>query len=248
MFRAVIIDDEQKGINSLKLLIEKYIPEVKIVSECTSSPVACDIIENYEPDIVFLDINMPHIDGFEVLNNLAYKDFYLVFTTAHQQYALKALKNNAMDYLLKPIDIEDLKKTIEKIKQSIVDKSSLDIKLIINNFTLENRRNLLISDKNGLINISTDEILRIEADSNYSIVFLTSGEQISVSKTLKELEKILCEEGMKFMRVHQSHIVNLEFVVRYVKDDLEQIILKNNESVPVSKAKKANFLKWLGVK
>src|SRR5688500_4469180 len=119
MLRSVIIDDEQKGIDSLKMLIELFIPELKVVAETTRPELSLELIENYMPEIVFLDINMPDMNGFQVLEKLQWREFHLVFTTAHQEYGLKALKNNAFDYLLKPIDHEELQETVRKIKNKL---------------------------------------------------------------------------------------------------------------------------------
>ena len=117
MLRAIIIDDEQKGINSIKLLIEKFINDVKIVAETTEAKKGIALIEDYKPEIVFLDINMPHMNGFELLQQLKFRDFGLIFTTAHDEYGIQAIKNNAMDYLLKPVNHEDLIDAIERVKQ-----------------------------------------------------------------------------------------------------------------------------------
>ncbi|MCW3109714.1 MAG: two component transcriptional regulator, LytTR family, partial [Segetibacter sp.] len=123
--RAIIIDDEQKGIDTLNLLIEMFIKEVKVVAHSTNATTSLALIENYKPEIVFLDINMPEMNGFELLEKLNWKDFNLIFTTAHQEYAIRAIKNNAIDYLLKPIDYEDLLLAVERIKKQLSSEVSV---------------------------------------------------------------------------------------------------------------------------
>jgi two-component system LytT family response regulator len=245
MLRAIIIDDEQKGINSLRLLIEKFIHNVKVVAETTDPLKAKDLIEDYKPEIVFLDINMPHLNGFEVLKGLNFKDFNLVFTTAHREHALQAIKNNALDYLLKPIDINDLRFAINKIVDKLTSKDNFsdDLKKFLE-VNVENKSRLTINTKDGVDYVCISDIIRLEADSNYTFIYTVQGARIVVSKTLKEFESILCNGKNEFMRVHQSHIVNLRYVAKFIKD-ASVIIMKNEDKVPVSKNKKDEFLNWL---
>ena len=168
MLRAIIIDDEQRGINSLKLLIEKFVTDVKIVDETTEAEKGIELIDNYRPEIVFLDINMPFMNGFELLEKLNFKDFNLIFTTAHQEYALKAIKNNALDYLLKPIVADHLKLAIEKVKKQIETKQKPDLTKILATLNEKNISRFPISVKDGTDYVLLDDIIRLEADSNYT--------------------------------------------------------------------------------
>jgi len=246
--RAIIIDDEQKGINALKMLIEKCLNSVKIVAQCTNASHGIESIENYKPEIVFLDIHMPGMNGFELLEKLRWKEFSLVFTTAHQEYGLKALKNNAVDYLLKPIGPEDLKFAIDKIisqraknENAIQTFSNVDLpEAITTNF----RQRIILNTRSGAELVDLNEIVCMESTSNYTTVFLDDERKILVSKSLKELDQQLCTTDQRFMRIHQSFIINLDKVSRYLKTS-DCIIMCRDQKVPVAKSKKERFFKWL---
>ncbi|MCE3226662.1 MAG: hypothetical protein K0S32_1213 [Bacteroidetes bacterium] len=247
--RAIIIDDEQKGINSIKLLLEKFINDVKIVAESTDAEKGIDLIENYKPEIVFLDINMPHLNGFELLQRLKYRGFSLIFTTAHEEYAIKAIKNNALDYLLKPVDHEDLEKAVQKVRERIAKKQELpDIEKLFTDLTAQSQGKIPFHTKEKVEYLNKSDIVRLESDSNYTNVYTTSGSKLMISKTIGDYETLLCNKENSFMRVHQSHIINLNHVTRFTKDNGGTIITKDNCQVPLSKNKKEEFLKWLGMR
>lgn len=247
MLRAIIVDDEENGVETLNLLLAKIAPDLRVVAETTDPRVARSLIESYKPEIVFLDINMPSMTGFELLDNLTWKDFNLIFTTAHQEYALKALKNNAIDYLLKPIDQEELATALSKIRQKLDQSSQL------NSFNYRElfawikpayHHKILVNTKSGVEHISTSSIVYLESQSNYTIIRLIDGNEITSSKTLKDFELQLCTEDSAFMRVHHSFIVNLNYIVRYQKDS-DTIITTNHYTLPVSRSKRATFMQWL---
>jgi two-component system LytT family response regulator len=247
--RAIIIDDEPKGINSLKLLITKFIPDVKVVAESTDAVKGIELIENYKPEIVFLDINMPHLNGFELLQQLSFREFSLIFTTAHEEYAIKAIKSNALDYLLKPIDHEDIEKAVAKVKEKIEKKTTLsDVEKLMTDLSLQVQAKIPFHTRDKVEYLNKSDIVRLESDSNYTNVYTINGAKLMISKTIGDYETLLCNKEDNFMRVHQSHIVNLNQVVRYVRDNGGTIITKNNHQVPLSKNKKEEFLKWLGMK
>ncbi len=248
MLRAIIIDDEQSGINSIKLLIQKYISDLKVVAETTEAIKGIELIENYQPDIVFLDIHMPHLNGFELLEKLMFKGFNLVFTTAHQEHALQALKNNAVDYLLKPIDIEDLQIAINKVRSKSRVNNNLDSFLkMIQEAKPENVTKLAITSKDSVEYFNHSEIVFFEADSNYTKIHLTNLKCVISPRTLKEFEKQVCEKENKFMRIHQSYIINLQHVTKFIKEDHGKIVLTNNTTLPLSKSKRPEFLGWLKI-
>lgn len=244
--RSIIIDDEETGITALKILIEKYIPDVKIVAECSRSQEAVEIIENYKPEIVFLDISMPEMDGFELLEKLEWKNFNLIFTTAHQQYALKALKNNATDYLLKPVYHKELRSAVDRIKDQQVIKQAA-----INNvdYTHLNQINqyklkkLGVTSKDGVEYIEPSEIISMESRAGYTLICLENGRDLLTPKRLGEFEITLCSNDL-FMRVHHSYIINLHKVLRYIKE-ADDIIMVNGQRIPLSKSRKENFFRWL---
>jgi two-component system LytT family response regulator len=247
MLRAIIVDDEQRGINSIRLLVEKFVSDVKIVASTTDPQAAIGLIEDYKPEIVFLDINMPHLNGFEVLNRLSFHDFHLIFTTAHEEYALQALKKSALDYLLKPIDVDDLLAAVDKAKSRSDQKHKLpDFEKILSEMQSDSTNRISVSTKEGVENLHTDDIIRAEASSNYAYIYTVRGEKLLIAKTLKELETVLTE-SKNFMRIHQSHIINLKHTQRFIKEGHGIILMSDNFKVPVSKHKKDDFLHWLGI-
>lgn len=204
MFRTIIIDDELIGVNMLKVLIEKHIEGIKVVATATDPEKGITLIEDYKPEIVFLDVSMPKMNGFELLEKLKFKDFKLVFTTAHQEYAIRAIKNKAQDYLLKPIDVEELKCCLEVL---MTDKNTVN-----NQKTSTNVIELKVKD--GIIFVKPDDIIRIEASGSYAVFYLTNNVKHVISKNLKECEALL--DVPYLYRCHPSHIVNLKKVIKMV--------------------------------
>jgi two-component system LytT family response regulator len=245
--RSIIIDDEETGINALRLLIEKHIPDVSVVAECRGPRMAIEVIENYKPEIVFLDISMPEMDGFELLEKLEWKNFNLIFTTAHQEYALKALKHNAFDYLLKPVYHKELRLAIDRIKdqqvmqQAAINKFDYDLLNQINQYNLNK---LGITSKDGVEYIDPSEIISMQSKANNTLICLKNKREILTPKRLGEFEALLCSDNLNFMRVHHSYIINLHKVLRYIKE-ADDIIMANNQKVPLSKSRRENFFRWL---
>jgi len=248
--RSVIIDDEETGIETLRLMIEKYVgDDVKVVAETTSPKQAIELIENYLPEIVFLDISMPEMNGFELLEKLAWKNFNLIFTTAHQEHGLKALKLNAVDYLLKPVDNEDLCLAIAKIKKQIELKKNNSEKFeysSLNKIDQFYSDKMAVNTKEGIEYIDPLDIVYFESRSNYSLIYLNSGKTLLTPKALKDFEAQLCNSGLQFIRVHNSYIINLHKVLRYTKDD-DTIVMTGNQKIPLSKSRREDFLKWLDI-
>lgn len=246
MMNAIIIDDESKGRLALREKLKNYCPGITVVGEAEDGEAGLSLIEQSQPDIVFLDIQMPRMDGFEMLQQLQRKSFHLIFTTAYDQYAIQAIRFAAFDYLLKPVDIEELKAAVEKIiraGQPVNNGGRLET-LAYNLQIALNK--IVISTVEGLLFFDIAEIVHIEAQSNYTVFSFTSRPRLTVSRTLKEFEDLLPPE--QFFRTHHSHIINLQFIKRYIKGDGGQIELKNGELVDVSRKKKDEFLKLLGMK
>lgn len=246
LLRSILIDDEETGVETLRLLIEKHIPDLKIVGEATKAPIGIELIENFKPEVVFLDISMPEMNGFELLDKLRWRNFSLIFTTAYQEYGLKALKNNAVDYLLKPVDYRDLQSAIERVKQQMAEQQNSQTRFeyaFLNSITQYHTGKLAINSKNGVEYIDPTEILYFESKSNYTFVYLADAESILTPKTLRDFEAQLCG-NLNFMRVHHSFIINLHKVVRYLKEE-ECIVMPNQQKIPLSKSRKVPFLKWL---
>lgn len=243
MIHAVIIDDEEHGIKSLELLLEKFCPDVTVVAKSSDPRKGIDLINKHKPEIVFLDIYMPELNGFDVLEQLSFRNFYLIFTTAYREFALKALKANAFDYLLKPIDWEELQKAVEKVKTKKSHNNKIaELLQLINNAGHANGIKVLLPTKTGLECVMSSQISYIEAHSNNSFVQLVGKTSYTTTKSLKEYEEQLCGDTHKFYRVQHSFIVNINEVVRYTKEDGGFVSMRDGKKIPVSKFHKKEFL------
>lgn len=248
LLRAIIIDDEFDGIKALTLIIQKFISGVEIIASSTTAVEGIKFINNYQPDIVFLDINMPVLDGFQILENIHFKQFSLVFTTAHSEYGLKALKNGAVDYLLKPVNIEELKHAVERIRSKHQQPvHTIDVNLLIDLMSKGALR-VPVPTKSSVEYILAKDIVCIEADNHYSKVTLANlNQEILSLKALKDYEPLLCTSDSSFIRIHNSFIVNINFVFRYLKESGGHILTQNNRKIPVSKNKKSELLKAINL-
>lgn len=247
MLRALIIDDEIKGIDTLSMLIRMYVPDIRVVAHSTKAAEGIELIENYKPEIVFLDINMPEMNGFELLEKLQWNEFNLVFTTAHQEYGLRALKSNAVDYLLKPIDHSDLIDAIDRIKrksETAHGNEKFNYQALLS--STRQRNKILISLRFGVESVNLDEIMYFESQSNYTRICLVDKKEILSSKTLKEFEQELCAGDTNFMRVHHSFIANLTKVSRYLKVS-DCLVMSDDQKIPVAKSRRESFFKWMSI-
>jgi two-component system, LytTR family, response regulator len=235
MVRAIIIDDELMGISTLKMLLEKYRPGIKVVAVSSEPEEGIELIEDYKPDVVFLDVNMPRMDGFKLVQNLNYKEFKLIFTTAYPEFAIKAIKHKAVDYLVKPIDIEELKTCVDKILESF-DRKPVRSKH-------EQDHILNIPVKNGVIFIRPKDIVRLKADGSYTIFYLEHGIKHVASRSLKEFEAFLDPDV--FYRSHPSHIVNLNKVERIISEDGLFIQMSDGSKPELLKRNKLEFIEML---
>lgn len=243
MLSAVIIDDEQKGRFALRQKLNDYCPTVQVVAEAADGEEGLLAIEKHQPQIVFLDIEMPRMDGFGMLHRLKQKNFHLVFTTAYDQYAIKAIKYAAFDYLLKPVDIEELQTAIAKMNGPAAPNTQ---KLDVLEGHLQGKHPLnkiAIPTTEGLLFFNLAGIVHLEAQSNYTAIHFTDRPKLIASKTLKEFEDLLPVDT--FFRTHHSHIINLNFIKRYIKGDGGQLELTNGAYVDVSRRKKEEFLKLI---
>lgn len=244
MLRAILIDDEPECLRSLAHDLAQYCPGVEIVAQCDSGKDAIKEIHALDPDVVFLDIDMPYINGFDLLEMVPDVDFEVIFTTAYDQYAIQAFRISAVDYLLKPIDADALKDAVEKVR-ILREKgdTSKQIGFLIQQLKdLENNtvRKVALPTFDGLEFIQMDDILYCQSDGAYSHVFFRDGSKMYISKTLRYLEDALC--NFHFFRVHNSYIVNLNHVKKYTKTDGGLLIMSNGEKVRVSRSKKDELL------
>lgn len=248
MVQAIIIDDERIGRETLESLIGKYCPTVNVIAVADSVRSGWRAIDEHHPDLVFLDIEMPNGSGMELLKNIGEPGFEVIFTTAYQQYAIQAIKLGALDYLLKPIDRDDLIAAVRKVEKKLSAPRAADERLDtilrgLTNATGEHRKLALPTDE-GLIMVHLHDIVRCEADGNYTHFVLSSGETLLISRTLKEYDRLL--SSMDFIRVHNSHLVNLDHVKRYKRGEGGEVVMSDNREIPVSRRKKNELIRRLG--
>lgn len=247
MIKALIVDDEPYCCETLCVLLERYCSNVSVIASCYNAMDALTVIKNQQPDLVFLDVEMPKMNGFEMLNAIPEKNFHIIFTTAYDQYAIKAIKFAAFDYLLKPVDIEELMQAVLKIKDKATHQTKQQIELLQQNsmrFAKNQLNKLAIPTLEGLLFYDIKDIVHLEATSNYTIIYFTDNTKITASKTLKEFDELLPENI--FFRTHHSHIINLTFIKRYIRGNGGQIELKNGVVIEVSRRKKEAFLQAIG--
>ncbi|MDZ4749385.1 MAG: LytTR family DNA-binding domain-containing protein [Saprospiraceae bacterium] len=246
MLTAIVIDDELNGRIALKQKLHDYCPSVEVVGEAENGREGIEKISKLEPQLVFLDIEMPEMNGFEMLLKLTEKKFHIIFTTAYDHYAIKAIKYAAFDYLLKPIDIEELKMTVDRvIKQVVPDQTQKKLETLEQNFITRPFLNkIAIPTLEGLLFFDINSIIRLEAESNYTLLYFNEHPRLMASRTLKDFEDILPTDI--FFRPHNSHIINLHFIKRYLKGDGGQVEMKNGDTILVSRRKKEEFLKKIG--
>jgi two-component system LytT family response regulator len=246
MIQAIIIDDEKKCISLLQKMLNTAFPEIEIIATTTQPDEGIKLIRIHEPNIVFLDIEMPNKNGFELVEATKDIPYNVVFTTAYQQYAIKAIKFAALDYLLKPIDADELKEAIFRFKSKQKNEQrDKQLNLLFDNLksNTSNYNRLSLATNEGVIFINTADILYCEASGGYTFFYMKNGDKFITSKTLKEYEEILVENH--FFRIHHSYLINLSEIKRYIKGDGGTAIMSNNIELPVSKRRKDDFVKKL---
>ncbi|MBN8786647.1 MAG: response regulator transcription factor, partial [Terrimonas sp.] len=217
MIKTIIVDDEPKGRLALQEKIKAYCPTVEIVGQAGNGLEAITLIDNLKPELLFLDIEMPQMNGFEMLRKLKEKNFFIIFTTAYDQYAIQAIKYAAFDYLLKPIDIEELKTAVNKIKTTSENQFIAQLKLLQENLALPVKKlhKLAIPSLESILFLEIHHIIHLEANSNYTNIYMADKTKIIASKTLKEFSELLPADI--FFRTHHSHIINLNFIKDILK-------------------------------
>lgn len=246
MLKAVIIDDESRAIESLLWELENFKDDIEVIAKFTSPEKGAEFIKKNKIDCLFLDIEMPTMDGFKFLEKFPKREFEVIITTAYNEYGIKALKENAIDYLTKPIDSDDLKKTIDKLL-NIQKKKSTNIaedveqfEKILNEFNEKLQRKKIVFNTDGkFIFLEPEDIIYVESDGNYSSVYLTNDKKIVLTKKIKEVNLMLPDSD--FFRIHNSYIINLNKVREFYKTDA-YVVLSSNHKIPVSRQKRAEFL------
>ena len=234
--RAVLIDDEISNLENLQALLNKHCQQVTVAATAQDVSNGVAAIEKYAPDLVFLDIQMGEQTGFEVLKLLPTRNFEVIFVTAYDQYGIQAVKFAALDYLLKPVDIEELKEAVNKAERKLATQtptSQLDFLLQQLKKPEASVSKIALQMQNEIRYIGLTEIIRCEADNTYTHFFLADGEKILVSKSLKEYADLLRPNG--FLRTHQSHLVNPKYVKSWLKEDGGILLLSTGEKIPISK-------------
>jgi two-component system, LytTR family, response regulator len=242
MVKAIIIDDEEDARSTLRAFVKQYCPQVEVIAEADGVQEGYRAVMANEPDLVFLDIQMDDGTGFHLLEKIRAPRFNVIFTTAYDEYAIKAFKYSAIDYLLKPIDPDELIEAVSKLKKDN-EGNEARIQNLIKNRDEKEMDRLTLSSQEGLTFVKLDNIMRLESDSNYTHFFLTTKEKITVPKSLKEYELILPES--KFFRTHQSHIVNLNYVKKYMREDGGYVLMEDGSEVLVARRRKEEFISVL---
>lgn len=246
--KALIVDDEQHCIEALQTMLQKKCPGVTVVAGARSVKEARALVEELQPDLVFLDVEMPHQNGFELLKLFDKINFDVIFTTAYEQYALKAIKFNALDYLLKPFSIKELQDAIEKFREKRsgslpreTNDSPLEVFLQNMKTLQQNHKKIALPTINGLVFMPVQNIVRCESTGNYTKIFFTDKKHLMVSKPLKEFEELLTD--INFFRIHNSHLINLQQMQSYIQGEGGFALMSDGTQVEVSRRRKAEFLK-----
>ena len=241
--KAIIVDDELHCREVLRILLEMYCPEVEILKECEDGYMALDAISELLPDLVFMDIEMPGMNAFVTLQKLTEINFHIIFTTAYDQYAIKAIKFSALDYLLKPIDADELMAAVTKAKQQAQPAQLQQVEQLQHHLQQpEEDFKLIISNAEGSFFIPPAEIIYCEGRNNYTHFFLTRDRKILCGKTLKEFENILCTHG--FLRIHKSLLANMQFIERF-SSSRTAVVLKDSTVLEVSRRRKEEVVNAL---
>jgi len=243
MIKAILIDDERDALEMLEWQLKQYCPIVSILAMCTSSDEGVEAIKKQSPQLVFLDIEMPHKSGFEVIKSFPDPSFDIIFTTAYNQFAVQAFKIAALDYLLKPIDAEDLTKAIIRFEKKQLQQN---LKTQLEQLMKEYKplkwqtERIALPTADGIIFTDPQEIVRAEASGNYATVFFTGAKKILLAKTLKEIEELL--KPFSFIRIHQTHLVSISHIAMYSKNDGGVIVMKDGTRLPVSRQRKEEVM------
>ena len=244
--RTIIIDDEPDAVNFIHSIIKEYCPALEVIGKANNAMDGITVIRENRPDLVLLDVEMPHGSGFDLLAQFPDKTFDVIFITAFNHYAIKAIKFSAVDYILKPININEFIVAVEKVaeKRSAPDSPNRNFETLLENLNSAAPAKLAIPTSDGMEYLITKEIIRIEADRSYSWFHLTGKRKILVSKNLKEYQDLLNDRN--FFRSHNSHLINLEHVKKYIRADGGAIEMVDGSQVPISRTRRDLFLTHMG--
>jgi len=252
VLRIALIDDEVHNTNLLSTFLRQHCPEVSIVGTASSAAEARTVLYNEKPDAIFLDIHMPGEDGFDLLRSLPDRKFAVVFVTAFDKYAINAIKAGALDYLMKPIDTDEMTAAVRKLlvlkeQQQFGSWNNYNeqIQVLLDNVHDKSPKLEKISVPlfNGYQLLKIQDIIRCQSDNNYTTFFLASGKPLIISKSIKEYEELL--EGSDFVRIHRSHLINMHHVEKFIREDNGYVIMSDKSTIEVSRRKKEEFIERL---
>ncbi len=241
MITAILIDDEKNALEVLEWQLKNFCADVQVLAMCTSADEAVTAIIQLQPQLIFLDIEMPVKSGFEVLHAFQQPRFDVIFTTAYNQFAIKAFKYAAFDYLLKPIDAADLKAAIERFKNRKTTLTTQQLEVLMNHMgKVPPPEKIALNTADGMMFIKPDQIIRCESQSNYTKIYLTTHQKVTIAKTLKDVEETLQE--YHFYRIHNSHLINLQHIEKFVKADGGYVLMTDGEHITVARNRKDGFI------
>jgi two-component system, LytTR family, response regulator len=245
MIRAILIDDEVHCLETLALLLGRYCKEVEIVEQCRSAKKGLEAIKTHQPDLVFLDIEMPVMNGFELLEQFSEIPFSVIFCTSYDQYAIKAFRFSALDYLLKPIDPNELVAAVKKVssKKNLPMAEQFDLLLKQIKHQGSNFEKIAVPTLEGFELIRADQIIYCEANDNYTFLYLKDKSKAVASRTLKEMQELL-SDFKHFERVHNSYVVNMNEVKKYVRGEGGYLLMSDGSTVSISRSRKDSLIKW----
>ncbi|MCO5285884.1 MAG: LytTR family DNA-binding domain-containing protein [Chitinophagaceae bacterium] len=246
MLRAILIDDEENNLKSLNVKLRNHCPEIEVVALCAKAQDGLEQIEILHPDVVFLDIEMPIMNAFTLLRKLSWRNFELIFVTAYNHYAVQAIKFSALDYLVKPVEVKDLKIAVSRVLEKKMNSPNQRLELLLENVLGQQKemKKIAVSSSTGLQFLKIAHIVFLEAAGNYTQLVMADSKKFMTSRTLKEYEEMLPADT--FIRIHNSHIINKNYIEKYVRGEGGQVILEGGAILDISKRKKSEFLKIIG--
>jgi two-component system LytT family response regulator len=243
MIQCILIDDERNALEMMEWLLKTYCPEVEIVAMCNSAQQGIEAIREHKPDVIFLDIEMPRMNGFDMLEQFDKLTFDVVFCTAYDQFAIKAFKYSALNYLLKPVDPDDLKATVARIEERKSMPTREQLQLLMQHIhqpAKSTPQRIALTTNDGMIFVPTADIIYCEAESNYTTVVLQGGRKVIVSKVLKDIDEAL--SGPDFCRVHSSFLINVNRIKKYVRGDGGYLIMDDDANISISRNRRQEFM------
>ena len=245
--KAILIDDERSSLQNLEQKIREFCPEIRILAAVEQPADAIFLIRHHRPDVIFLDIEMPHMNGFRMLSELGDYSAEIVFTTAYNHYAIEAIRMSAFDYLMKPVAIQDLRVTVDRLGKRLASATQERLNVLRQslNRNISQESRIAVPTWEGLEFILIRNVVRIESSSNYSRIFFINADPLLVTKQLKEFEEMLLP--YRFCRVHNVHLINLNYVRKYIRGEGGSVIMENGDEIDVSRRKKDDFLKLINL-